>query len=156
MVLPASHKVSRAPWYSGLESRAFLFRLLDSHHLRFAFPCNSTRFLPSLYSLSATPTSVDVGLGSSPFARRYLGNRFFFLFLQVLRCFSSLSFLLITYLFSYGWLAIKLDGFPHSDISGSTLACSSPKLFAAYHVLHRLLVPRHSPYALILLTIFLL
>ena len=29
------------------------------------------------------------GLGSSPFARRYLGNRCFFLFLRVLRCFSS-------------------------------------------------------------------
>ena len=30
------------------------------------------------------------GLGSSPFARHYSGNRFFFLLLQVLRCFSSL------------------------------------------------------------------
>ena len=30
------------------------------------------------------------GLGSSPFARRYWGNRSYFLFLQVLRCFSSL------------------------------------------------------------------
>ena len=30
--------------------------------------------------------------------------------------------------------------------------CSSPRLFAAYHVLHRLLVPRHSPYALSSLT----
>ena len=30
-----------------------------------------------------------VGLGSSPFARRYLGNRFCFLFLGLLRCFSS-------------------------------------------------------------------
>ena len=29
------------------------------------------------------------GLGSSPFARRYLGNHFCFLFLRVLRCFSS-------------------------------------------------------------------
>ena len=29
-------------------------------------------------------------MGSSPFARRYWGNRFYFLFLQVLRCFSSL------------------------------------------------------------------
>lgn len=29
------------------------------------------------------------GLGSSPFARRYLGNRFYFLFLALLRCFSS-------------------------------------------------------------------
>ncbi len=38
-------------------------------------------------------------------------------------------------------------GFPHSDISGSLDICSSPKLFAAYHVFHRLLVPRHPPYA---------
>ena len=38
-------------------------------------------------------------------------------------------------------------GFPHSDISGSTPACDSPKLFAANHVLHRLLTPRHSPCA---------
>ena len=41
---------------------------------------------------------------------------------------------------------------PHSEISGSTLICSSPKLFAACHVLHRLLMPRHSPCALISLT----
>ena len=40
-------------------------------------------------------------------------------------------------------------GFPHSDISGSLDICSSPKLFAAYHVLHRLSVPRHPPCALI-------
>ena len=45
-----------------------------------------------------------------------------------------------------------LCGFPHSDISGSSLICSSPKLFAACHVLHRLLMPRHSPCALISLT----
>ncbi len=32
------------------------------------------------------------------------------------------------------------------------LICSSPKLFAAYHVLHRLLMPRHSPCALVRLT----
>ena len=43
--------------------------------------------------------------------------------------------------------------FPHSEISGSMAICASPKLFAAYHVLHRLLVPRHSPCALVRLTI---
>ncbi len=37
-----------------------------------------------------TPLNKFNGLGSFPFARRYLGNRFFFLFLQLLRCFSSL------------------------------------------------------------------
>ena len=44
-------------------------------------------------------------------------------------------------------------GFPHSDIPGSKPACGSPRLFAACHVLHRLLAPRHPPYALSSLTI---
>ena len=48
---------------------------------------------------------------------------------------------------------IPFGGFPHSEISGSQLICSSPKLIAAYHVLHRLLMPRHSPCALISLTL---
>ena len=51
------------------------------------------------------------------------------------------------------WIGVRMTegssaGFPHSDISGSMDICSSPKLFAAYHVFHRLLVPRHPPYAL--------
>ena len=44
-------------------------------------------------------------------------------------------------------------GLLHSDICGSMFACNSPQLFAAYHVLLRLLMPRHSPCALISLTI---
>src|ERR1700733_15936041 len=40
-------------------------------------------------------------------------------------------------------------GFPHSDIHGSKPARGSPWLFAACHVLHRLLVPRHPPNALL-------
>jgi hypothetical protein len=47
---------------------------------------------------------------------------------------------------------MNLKGFPHSDIPGSKLVCSSPGLIAAYRVLHRLLAPRHSPYALSSLT----
>ena len=43
-------------------------------------------------------------------------------------------------------------GFPHSDICGSKIICISPQLFAAYHVFHRLPVPRHSPCALVRLT----
>ena len=38
---------------------------------------------------SVTPDRTRPGLGSSAFARRYLRNRVFFLFLRVLRCFSS-------------------------------------------------------------------
>src|SRR5271170_5903511 len=44
-------------------------------------------------------------------------------------------------------------GFPHSDIPGSKPVCGFPRLIAAYHVLHRLLAPRHPPYALSSLTI---
>ena len=43
--------------------------------------------------------------------------------------------------------------FSHSEISGSKLASSSPKLIAGNHVLHRLVVPRHPSYALKYLTI---
>ena len=42
---------------------------------------------------------------------------------------------------------------PHSEIDGSKPVCGSPSLIAAYHVLHRLLAPRHPPCALSSLTI---
>ena len=48
---------------------------------------------------------------------------------------------------------MNLSEFPHSEIPGSMLICSSPRLIAAYHVFHRLPVPRHSPCALVRLTI---
>ena len=55
------------------------------------------------------------------------------------------------------WIGVRIlevcsSGFHHSEISGSLDICSSPKLFAAYHVFHRLLVPRHPPYALSIMT----
>ena len=46
---------------------------------------------------SVTPECTHSGLGSSAFARRYLRNRVFFLFLRVLRCFSSPGCLLAPY-----------------------------------------------------------
>jgi hypothetical protein len=74
------------------------------------------------------------------------------LFLEVLRCFSSLGVLDTVYVFNRASLGITPGGFPHSDISGSTLARNSPKHFAACHVLRRLLAPRHPPRALSSLT----
>ncbi len=52
------------------------------------------------------------------------------------------------------WIQLTLHdssscGFPHSDIRGLMLIYSSPRLFAVSHVLLRLLMPRHSPYALV-------
>ena len=57
-----------------------------------------------------------------------------------------------TYLIQCTVLEYCSSVLPHSEISGSTLICSSPKLIAACHVLHRLLMPRHSPCALFSLT----
>ena len=65
--------------------------------------------------------------------------------------------------FSYGYLDVSVPhvrssyevtglqpaGLPHSDIHGSKVICTSPRLFAAYHVLLRLREPRHPPSALI-------
>ncbi len=102
---------------------------------------------------SATPVPVRTGLASFPFARRYLGNHFCFLFLRVLRCFSSPRSPLMTYVFSHGYVRITAREFPHSDICGSQDMCSLPQLIAACHVLLRLQVPRHSPYALCHLTL---
>ena len=104
----------------------------------------------------ATPISEDIGLGCFPFARRYLGNHFCFLFLRVLRCFSSPGCLLISYLFRDGYAFITKHGFPHSDIPGSMLTYSSPRHFGVRSVLHRLLAPRHPPCALCILTFVLL
>ena len=91
-------------------------------------------------------------LGSSPFARRYLGNRGCFLFLEVLRCFSSLGSPHTAYGFSGGYASITSRGFPHSGIRGSMPACGFPRLIAACHALHRFLAPRHPPSALSSLT----
>ena len=43
---------------------------------------------------------------------------------------------------------LQTDGLSHSEIRGSQVICTSPRLIAAYHVLHRLHEPRHPPCAL--------
>ena len=68
----------------------------------------------------------------------------YFLFLEVLRCFSSLR--LLSTLWQSG--SLTAVGLSHSDICGSKIICIYPQLFAAYHVLHRLCEPRHPPCAL--------
>ena len=72
----------------------------------------------------------------------------YFLFLQVLRCFSSLGARPPTYVFSRRTLKVRLSRFPYSEIPGSKPIHGSPRLIAVSHVLHRHLAPRHSPKAL--------
>ena len=97
--------MSRGTWGPGWEERTF--RLQDSHLLWLPFPGYSAKVVlfdsPAPLCRSharphdpayTTRTSLHVhGLGYSPFARRYLGNHGCFLFLQVLRWFTSLGLL---------------------------------------------------------------
>ena len=45
-------------------------------------------------------------------------------------------------------ITLQVIGLSHSEILGSKVICTYPKLIAAYHVLHRLREPRHPPCAL--------
>ena len=90
--------------------------------------------------------------GLFPFRSPLLGEYLRFIFLWLLRCFTSPGIASTTYEFSGGSYDITRTGFPHSEISGSKHVCCSPKPIAAYHVLHRLLTPSHSPQTLRSLT----
>src|SRR3954462_12743669 len=52
-----------------------------------------------------------------------------------------------------GDAALPAPGFPIRRSTGQRLFSASPWLIAAVHVLHRLLVPRHPPHALNILTV---
>ena len=88
MVPPTSRKVPRVSRYSGVRS-------LPSGFAYGAFTSfgRLSQNLSATFSLalcgSITPRDFSLGLGSSDFARRYSRNRSFFLFLALLRCFSS-------------------------------------------------------------------
>ncbi len=121
--------------------------------IRFIYRCAVPRRGPT------TPgTSPRFGLFR--FRSPLLTESILFLFLRLLRCFTSPG-IACFFLPSHckvpcGSLAgfrkrrwpITTIRLPHSEISGSKCICHSPKLIAAYHVLHRLLAPRHSLCAL--------
>ena len=146
MVPARSHKVPRVSWYSGyrLVSSSFMYgaftlsgRLSQNRSIKLAESImrsepQDARILvwPLSISLAAT-LEIDVSFFSSGY-------------LDV-----SVPRVPLHTLWIGVWIPeVCSGGFPHSDISGSLDICSSPKLFAAYHVFHRLLVPRHPPCAL--------
>ena len=118
---------------SGRPSQAVLLSLLDQfrgpnpgvHALRFGLFRFRSPLLPESHVVFSSSGYLDVSVHRVPFLTLWIGVR-------------------ITEVCSVR--------FPHSEISGSMGICPSPKLFAAYHVFHRLLVPRHPPYALISIT----
>ena len=124
--------------YRGITSYAGAFQLSSVSH---PFKCRSP----------TTPVTSH-WFGLFPLRSPLLRKSSFLSLPPGTKMFQFPGFASITYVFSYGYQNVTSGGFPHSDITGSSLACSSPMLFAAYHVLRRLLVPRHPPYALSSLT----
>ena len=147
MVPADSARISRVPAYSGAASVAL-------------------RVSPTGLSPAAAPLSKGFGYSSSvhslavlqprsvPKHRRFgllrvrspllTQSLVYFLFLRVLRCFSSPGSPL-----SCERCPAEPGGLPHSEIHGSRDICSYPWLIAAYHVLLRLREPRHPSCALL-------
>ena len=90
MVPDNSTGIPRVPAYSGGAPAGLLFEYGALTHYGPAFQPVLLDILPSLERSYYPGTRLNAaGLGSSPFDRLYLGNRCYFLFLRVLRCFSS-------------------------------------------------------------------
>ena len=107
--------------------------------------------MTSRYVLSATP-KINLWFGLFPFRSPLLRKSMFLSLPPGTQMFQFPGFTLIQLFIHYMIHRVNLCEFPHSEISGSLAMCAYPKLIAAYHVLHRLLMPRHSPCALCSLT----
>ena len=146
MVPARSIKVSRVSMHSGYYHVCFPFaygaftlsgrlsqnlsaRLIESR--LWSEPRNARiSVCPLSRSLAAT-YEIDLSFSSSPY-------------LDV-----SVQAVPLHTLWIHVWMhTVFVCGFPHSDIHGSKVICTSPWLFAAYHVFLRLLLPRHPPCAL--------
>ncbi len=103
----------------------------------------SIRLLTSICPVLQPLRSKLPRFGLFPVRSPLLGE--FFLFLRVLRCFSSPGSRPTPYVFGGRTPLVRNGGFPHSDIPGSTPVHGCPRLFAVSHVLLRRLAPRHPP-----------
>ena len=153
MVPPYSHRVSRVRRYSGysLLNQLFAYRIFTF----FDWPSHTIQL--SLFNALHCPNPGNIstpGLASSAFARHYWRNLCWFLFLALLRCFSSGGSPHIPMYSVYDDKTLLLPDCSIRISTDLTLTYSSPWLFAVSHVLLRLSVPRHSPCALCSLTIF--
>ena len=146
MVPARSHKVSRVSWYSGYCHVIFSFAYGTFTLCGWSFQDHSARIDESIMQSEPRHARMSVWALSISLAAT----------LEIDVSFSSSGYLDVSVHrvpFHTLWIGVWMTGvfpagFPHSDICGSMDICSSPQLFAAYHVFHRLLVPRHPPYAL--------
>ena len=133
MVPASSVKVPRVSTYSGFRCAIFVFAY-GAFTLSGRLSQNlSANFFESLYAVR-TPARSRAGLGSSGFARRYSRNHCCFLFLRLLRCFSSPGSLpqLMDWATGGGGSLRRVSPFRHPRIVGYLL------LPAAFRSLSRL------------------
>jgi hypothetical protein len=96
---------------------------------RFLTPCrisSSGQAVPQPPLRNARWLSRAIGLASSAFAHHYSRNRNCFLFLRVLRCFTSPRYHPLPYAFRQGRPPMTAAGFPHSETPGSQTGCRLP------------------------------
>ena len=150
MVPPASHRIPRARWYSGYSPycRSFVYGTLTL----FRRTSHSVQLPLSSVTLSSTPQVLLPGFGLFRFRSPLLTESRLISLPPPTEMFQFSGFPPYAYGFSARSRGVTRAGFPHSDIHGSMPICGSPWLFAAYRVLRRLPVPRHSPCALSSLT----
>lgn len=145
MVPPDSHRISRVPRYSGYcyASYGFVYGAIARYGMLFqTFPLTIFHAISQSYNPNNAGTSLVWALPRS------LATTW-----GIIRLFSLPTG---TKMFQFPAFAhyirsvsnLQLDGLSHSEILGSKVICTYPRLFAAYHVLHRLQEPRHPPYAL--------
>lgn len=109
-------------------------------------------FLVTPYGMSYNPKTHASWFGLVPFRSPLLRKSRLLSLPSGTEMFQFSELSSVTYEFSNGYHPITGGGFPHSEIPGSKLTYSSPRHIGVSPVLHRLLVPRHPPCALIHLT----
>ena len=143
MVPPLSYGIPRVPHYSGfrlLFSR-FSYRTFTVFGLASQTCSDHATLLMSVHTPCLFPNSVWA-LSLSLAATQKID---YFLSLPTgTKMFQFPGFPSYAYVFSVRYCNITCSAFPHSDICGSRLICSSPQLFAACHVLLRRHVPQAS------------
>ena len=168
MVPPASHRISRVPWYSGspagvqssfaygaitLSGRPFQTVLLEAGLVtpwdRWGNPCRALQPRCGIGPQATKPQRF----GLFPFRSPLLRESRLISFPRPTKMFQFGRCPPLAYGFSQRCLGIPPGGFPHSGIPGSQPAGGSPGLIAASHALHRPLAPRHPPCALSSLTL---
>src|SRR5690606_6073731 len=146
MVPANSAGISPVPAYSGYPPKNVSLPLRGSHPLRPAFPCGSGRNTSPLRGSYYPGRAVTRPVWAVPLPLAATHG--------ITLVFSSSGYLDVSVprvrppTLRRG-APVARGGLPHSETRGSNRLCRSPRIVAAWRVLHRLWEPRHPPCALV-------